>query len=906
MHLNGERISVLLVEDNPGDALLIREELDLEALELQTQVEVVDRLAAARELVPKKHFDVVLVDLGLPDSSGLETVEEMVAAADGVPVIVLTGDASAEVGLQSIQVGAQDFLSKSDARDAKLVRTVRYAIERRQAQLRAQRSESILGATLDALTANVAILDQQGNILRVNRAWRQFGEARGARMVTILPGANYLEACAKGAEEEAHYVGDLRRLLAGELQTIQFEYPCHSPTERMWCLCVGHRFHDGTEPRVVLLHLDITERKQASLRLKAQHEELQNLQRIAHLGGWELDLRDMSLEWTDETFRIFGISREEFGGTFEAFAEFIHRDDRQRATTTQGRVHTGSASALEHEYRIVRPDWEIRHLYEQGDVELDPQGRPSALRGSVIDVTPLKRAEQSAREMADRLDGFFEHSPLILAEVSLDYRYEVVNSRFCELLGRPRSEVRGRTLEELLPPAMVPDFKARIDEVVATRQTTVVEDLVDIGDEQAIFSTWLFPLFDQQDRVRSVGSIGQDITQQRRHERERVELTEQLRQSQKLDAIGRLAGGVAHDFNNMLSVILGYTDMVMESLGEEHPAYEDLQAVESAAERSTNLTRQLLAFARQQTIAPEVVDLNREIPRMLRMLERLVGENVEILWRPDDDLWPVLIDPSQIDQILANLAVNARDAIDDVGRLVIETANQTFDEQSDAIQHPFRPGDFVVLRVSDTGSGMTAEIREKIFEPFFTTKTASRGTGLGLATVYGIVQQNEGFIQVHSEAGRGTEFAIYLPRATSVDPARSSTPTVAEAPTGDERVVLVEDEVTLLELTRRQLESLGYEVLGTSSPEEALALFEADEGPIHLLVTDVIMPGMNGRQLHEEVKKLRPDTPALFLSGYSTDVIAHHGVLDPGVNFLSKPVSKTALGEKIRSILDRD
>lgn len=725
-------------------------------------------------------------------------------------------------------------------------------------------------------------------------------------MVTILPGANYLEACAKGAEEEAHYVGDLRRLLAGELQTIQFEYPCHSPTERMWCLCVGHRFHDGTEPRVVLLHLDITERKQASLRLKAQHEELQNLQRIAHLGGWELDLRDMSLEWTDETFRIFGISREEFGGTFEAFAEFIHRDDRQRATTTQGRVHTGSASALEHEYRIVRPDGEIRHLYEQGEVELDPQGRPSALRGSVIDVTPLKRAEQSAREMADRLDGFFEHSPLILAEVSLDYRYEVVNSRFCELLGRPRSEVRGRTLEELLPPAMVPDFKARIDEVVATRQTTVVEDLVDIGDEQAIFSTWLFPLFDQQDRVRSVGSIGQDITQQRRHERERVELTEQLRQSQKLDAIGRLAGGVAHDFNNMLSVILGYTDMVMESLGEEHPAYEDLQAVESAAERSTNLTRQLLAFARQQTIAPEVVDLNREIPRMLRMLERLVGENVEILWRPDDDLWPVLIDPSQIDQILANLAVNARDAIDDVGRLVIETANQTFDEQSDAIQHPFRPGDFVVLRVSDTGSGMTAEIREKIFEPFFTTKTASRGTGLGLATVYGIVQQNEGFIQVHSEAGRGTEFAIYLPRATSVDPARSSTPTVAEAPTGDERVVLVEDEVTLLELTRRQLESLGYEVLGTSSPEEALALFEADEGPIHLLVTDVIMPGMNGRQLHEEVKKLRPDTPALFLSGYSTDVIAHHGVLDPGVNFLSKPVSKTALGEKIRSILDRD
>ena len=398
--------------------------------------------------------------------------------------------------------------------------------------------------------------------------------------------------------------------------------------------------------------------------------------------------------------------------------------------------------------------------------------------------------------------------------------------------------------------------------------------------------------------IRAVFMTTRDIT-----DRKRVE--EQLIQAQKMEAVGRLAGGVAHDFNNMLGVILGHTEMALEQADPTHPLHDHLQEIMKASERSANLTRQLLAFARKQTIAPRVLDLNETVAGMLKMLQRIIGEDIDLTWQPEADLWPVKMDPSQIDQILANLCVNARDAIAGVGKMTIETANTVFDEDYCAIHPGFFPGDYVRLAVSDDGCGMDKETMSHLFEPFFTTKRIGKGTGLGLATVYGTVKQNNGFINVYSEPGQGTTFAIYLPRHAGK--AEQERPEGAQGLPlrGRETILLVEDEPDLLDLTATMLERQGYTVLTASTPGEAIRLAGEHIGGIHLLMTDVVMPEMNGRDLAKNLLALYPDLKRLFTSGYTANVIAHHGVLDEGVHFIQKPFSIKDLAAKIREVLDQ-
>jgi CheY-like chemotaxis protein len=371
-----------------------------------------------------------------------------------------------------------------------------------------------------------------------------------------------------------------------------------------------------------------------------------------------------------------------------------------------------------------------------------------------------------------------------------------------------------------------------------------------------------------------------------------------------MEAVGRLAGGVAHDFNNMLGIILGHTEMVLDQLEPTDPLSADLREIRKAAERSANLTRQLLAFARKQTVAPKVLDLNEAVQGMLNMLRRLIGEDIDLSWLPGADVWPVKVDPSQIDQILANLCVNARDAIADVGKLTIETENVAFDEAYCARHGGFVPGKYVLLAVSDNGSGMDEETQNRLFEPFFTTKELGKGTGLGLATVYGIVKQNNGFINVYSEPCHGTSFKIYIPRHAG-QPVEDRKASTAEIPKGrGETVLLVEDEPAILNMTTKMLERQGYTVLAASAPGEALRLAEEHSGEIHLLMTDVVMPEMNGRDLAQNLFSLHPNLKALFMSGYTANVIAHHGVLDEGVDFIQKPFSVKTLAEKVREVLD--
>lgn len=396
-----------------------------------------------------------------------------------------------------------------------------------------------------------------------------------------------------------------------------------------------------------------------------------------------------------------------------------------------------------------------------------------------------------------------------------------------------------------------------------------------------------------------------EIKSRRETEARLVQSENRLTQAQKMESVGRLAGGVAHDYNNISSIIIGYSEFALEKVEKSAPLYEELMEIYTAAKRSTDITRQLLAFARQQTIAPKVLDLNNTIESMLKMLRRLIGEDIDLAWRPGMDVWQVKIDPSQIDQILANLCINARDAIADVGKVTIETENISFDEDYCADHAGFVPGEYVLLAVSDDGIGMARETLDKIFEPFFTTKGQGKGTGLGLATVYGIVKQNDGFINVYSEPDKGTSIKIYMPRHTGQG-AEAFAEENMEIPLsqGSEVVLLVEDDASILKLGERILGNLGYMVLPANNPEKAIKLAEEHKGTIHLLLTDVVMPGMNGRELSEKLQGLYPDINTLFMSGYTANVIAHRGVLEDGINFISKPFSKMDLAGKVRKVLD--
>jgi two-component system, cell cycle sensor histidine kinase and response regulator CckA len=398
--------------------------------------------------------------------------------------------------------------------------------------------------------------------------------------------------------------------------------------------------------------------------------------------------------------------------------------------------------------------------------------------------------------------------------------------------------------------------------------------------------------------------IARDLTERKRAERKQEKLQAQFIQAQKMESVGRLAGGVAHDYNNILSVILGYTEMAMEKIAPEDSLNEDLKQIHAAAIRSRNITRQLLAFARKETIAPEVLDLNITVENMLKILRRLIGEDINLIWLPGTSVWPVLMDPTQIDQILANLCINARDAIENVGEITIETGKAVFDQTYCDHHAGLVPGDYVMLSVTDNGCGMDRETLDNIFEPFFTTKGVGKGTGLGLATVYGIIQQNNGHINVYSEPGQGSVFKIYLPRHRSAI-AESQPKVVEKIPESKgETLLVIEDDISILSLVQIILRKHNYRILAANTPIEALQLAASHSDKIDLLITDVIMPGMSGHDLADRLQKLCPGLKCLYMSGYTADVIAHRGVLNQDIHFIQKPFSSKELAIKVRAVLD--
>ncbi len=520
-----------------------------------------------------------------------------------------------------------------------------------------------------------------------------------------------------------------------------------------------------------------------------------------------------------------------------------------------------------------------------------------------------KRAEKELHESEQKYKFLVENTnDIIWTFDHATMSYSFISTSAERILGYCADEIVGMTLDDVFSPETKKQIMDGFSRVVRGDDPTgriLMEAEHKAKNDRRVWMEINAAL--QKDKLGNpvaFNGITRDITERKQAEAEREKLQAQLTQAQKMESVGRLAGGVAHDFNNMLSVILGNTEMAMENMAPDDPLHNNLSEIFSAAQHSANITRQLLAFARKQTIAPEVLDLNRTIKSMLKMLRRLIGEDIDLAWLPGANIWPVRMDPSQLDQILANLCVNARDAISDVGKITIETGTVTFDSAYCA-EHPgFVAGDFVLLAVSDNGCGMDQETLANLFEPFFTTKDVDKGTGLGLATVYGIVKQNGGFINVYSEPGRGTTFKIYLPRHRAKETPLPDKEAIRPTARGHETILLVEDEPAILRMTTTMLERTGYKVLAAGTPGEAIALAYEHAGEIHLLMTDVVMPEMNGRDLARNLLTLYPNIKRLFMSGYTANVIAHHGVLEEGVHFIQKPFSKQDLAIKVREVLD--
>jgi two-component system, cell cycle sensor histidine kinase and response regulator CckA len=602
-----------------------------------------------------------------------------------------------------------------------------------------------------------------------------------------------------------------------------------------------------------------------------------------------------ALAWISENVeRLLGFTVEEALSP-QWWSERLHPDERAKvlADLAAGIVD----GRLIQEYRFRHRDGTYLWLRDERRVLRDVAGQPTEVVGSLSDVSVRKRAERRLLESEEEYRLLFDSNPHPMWVFDVEtLAFLAVNDAAVRLYGFSRDEFLGMTIKEIRPLEEVPallEYLPTIPDSPSVPATQIKHRKKD-GSllEVAGVSN---PIEFHGKRARLV--MANDIT-------EKKGLEAQLLQAQKMEAVGRLAGGVAHDFNNLLGVITGYSELLLKDLGPEHPGSKRVEQIQKAAERATGLTRQLLAFSRKQVLQPRVLDLNAVVAEVEKILRRVIREDIQLVTKPGAGLGRIRADPGQIEQVLMNLVVNARDAMPRGGGLILETANVALDDTYVRAHPEVQPGPFVMLSVSDTGEGMDAETQAHIFEPFFTTKEAGKGTGLGLATVFGIVQQSSGSVSVDSRPGTGSTFKIYFPRVEDDLSRPSPDPPGAPPPGGSETVLLVEDADPLRVMIREMLESAGFTVVECSDPEEALLRVRSLDAPVRLMLTDVVMPGMSGPDLAKSVRIARPEIKVLFMSGYTAEAMGVHGVLDAGTRFIQKPFTADALLRKVREALD--
>ncbi len=760
MHL--QEINVLLVEDNPADARLLREAIR-EVEGSQIHLTHVETLGGALKKLDTSRFDVVMLDLSLPDAEGLDTLLRTHNRAPSVPIVVLTGLNDEELAIRAVREGAQDYLVKGQVTSQLLVRAMRYATERKRAIEALQRSEEYFRSLIENAHDIITVLDEGGGI--------------------------------------------------------RYSTP--------------------------------------------------------------------SLE------RTLGYPHAALTGT--VIFDLIHPDDRDssRENLSTGTRHPGATQQFEFRVRHRNGTWRtLEAIGKRFDGETTVNGYVLNCR----DVTERKRSEEQLRKANDTLRAVIEASPLAIYSLDLDGNVRSWNTAAQELFGFAPTEVLYSQLP-IIPVEDEPAFRKRLENAAKGQLAQGAEAKARRRDGSTTeVSIWNAILRDESGEVDGILEAVADITERKR-------LEEQFRQVQKMEAVGRLAGGVAHDFNNLLTVITGYCQMLLDQLGQGHPMAGDIQQVLKAADRATSLTRQLLAFSRRQIVQPRIVDAAHLMHDMKPMLERLCGENVQLIIRSHASATRVRVDPGNIEQVIVNLVVNARDAMPDGGTVYIEIRSKYVKPETDRQHITVPEGQYLVIEVCDTGTGMTDEVISHLFEPFFTTKEKGRGTGLGLSTSYGIVKQNRGEILVRSRLGQGSTFSIYLPHIDEpVDAPGAVTPSGAFG--GAETILLAEDEDGVRKVVTDMLRKQGYTVLAAVGGTHALEIATRSERPIDLLITDMVMPGMGGRELADQLRALRPGTRVLFVSGYTDSGIVTEGELNSETAFLQKPFTPEDLARKVREVLE--
>ncbi|MDA8141788.1 MAG: PAS domain S-box protein [Desulfobacteraceae bacterium] len=703
----------------------------------------------------------------------------------------------------------------------------------------------------------------------------------------------------------------IARMISGESKGERFEKRyIHKSGKILWAdVSVTLRRDDQGRPlHFVTTIVDITERKSAEQALRAGQELQRAIISCSPLAIYSIDLSGHVLTWNKAAEKIFGWSEAEVIGRF---LPVVPEDRRKElGALRQQLLEQGPFSGRE----VVLQCKAGRRFH--ASLSAAPihnnDGAIVGIMSSVEDISNQKQAQKALRR-SEALLNAAQHMGKIggwewdVARREMFWTEETYRIHDFEPGDYPKN---GQThINQSVACYAEQDqvnIQAAFERCVADGTPYELEcRFTTVKGRNLWIRTAGRSVIEQGKVVKVYGSI-QDITEHKQAEQEHERLQTQLLQAQKMESVGRLAGGVAHDYNNILSVILGYTELALAKLAPSEPLHDHLRQIYMAACRSRDITRQLLAFARKEVIAPEVLDLNATVESMFKILRRLIGEDIDLAWLPKTNVWPVMMDPTQIDQILANLCVNARDAIAGVGKITIETDMKNFDSDYCDIHPGSTPGDFVMLSVSDTGCGMDRQTMEKIFDPFFTTKEVGIGTGLGLAMVYGIVKQNNGYINVYSEPDKGSTFRIYMPRYTGEMPEEREAKS-EKIPMGQgELILVVEDETLILEMTGKILTALNYRALKAQTPSEALKLAEQHRDEIRLLITDVVMPEMNGRDLAEQMKGIYPGVKCLFMSGYTPDVIVQRGGLGKKFIFIQKPFSTRDLAAKIREALESD
>jgi PAS domain S-box-containing protein len=891
-------LRILVVEDDDDDFVLTAD-----LLRRAGGGFVVDRACTYADALARLNgeYDAVLADHRLGARTGVDLVREAAARGVAAPVVLLTGQGGRDLDVEAMRAGAADFLEKGELTPALLERTLRYAVTHR-------RTEAELRESRRALATLMANLPGMAYRCRVDRDFTVEFASEGALPLTGYAPDELVESrvVAFGdlivEDDRARVWAEVEEAVR-EGRPFQLEYRItHREGGERWLQENGVPVERAGGPAVLEGFVtDITERRRAEEALRRSGDYFRAITEavgeVVAVGDADGSLRFVS----PGVVALTGYTPQEW--TRMNVLSTIHADDMPFALETFANLTAEPGVRVQVELRMVDSDG-VPHAVEVTARNLlhDP-----AVRGIVYntrDISVRREGEEALKSRERHFRSLIENAHDIITVLEGDGDVRFVSPSVERTLGYDRAALPGVYLFELVHPDDVPAVLEVFDRAIRSpgEPQWLEFRMRHAGGSFRMLEAICTSLL-HDPAVSGIVVNSRDVTERKQAEEALRTSQQQLLQAQKMDAVGRLAGGVAHDFNNLLTAIRGNAELLLLDIPPGDPRREDVEEIRKAADRAAGLTRQLLAFSRRQVLQPRVLDLNGVVQEMERMLRRLIGEDVELVTRLAPGLAQVRADPGQVEQVVMNLAVNARDAMPAGGKLIVETANVELGEEVRRT-HPYvAPGRYVKLCVNDTGQGMDAETRERAFEPFFTTKPAGRGTGLGLSTVYGIVKQSGGFIWIDSELGRGTSVRIYLPPVGGpAAPEPASTPLQLPG-RGEGTVLLAEDEVTVRRLAVRVLRRGGFTVLEAADGEEALAVAGEYDGPLHLLVTDMVMPRMGGRDLAARLRAARPGVPVVYVSGYAEEAVQRNGVLDPGARFLPKPFTAEQLLDAVHAAL---